>query len=458
MNKFTFFVDESRKNYDSLSLLQSEITSYINKVKKVVPKKVQDAIYITQKYNILDSQSLLDIKNAKKTQLKDIAAQYDMPESSIIDLWTLLNTIKKDIKMMPQFMSASQRKAIEDGKMAVNDLTIDLKSSEGRNAAAKMYMPLVMSIVNQYVGKSSLNKSDLMSVALEGFTDAMNDWDGEGGTSFKTYAGFRVKQSILNEINSHGGILSGGNSYNTDKYGSSLFQAISIDGLKSGDDDIEQDQFKSLGVDDKSYRMTRNEEISWKELFELIENKFDQRRINTFYRFFGLNGYKKEKSKDIAKELGKSEAYIRNNQINPILSFLKKDRRAVNVIQDLQDIYSESLMIDLIGCDRNMVLETLLNDDVYILLEELNKWSNKDVFKYSLNNAQKDLDDKSQSIINDILSSDFEYLDDNFKKYKKIIILFLNGMYPTENMSRKSDVDILEYMQELQEYYKLYKL
>jgi hypothetical protein len=88
----------------------------------------------------------------------------------------------------------------------------------------------------------------------------------------------------------------------------------------------------------------------------------------------------------------------------------------------------------------------------------LNKWSNKDVFKYSLNNAQKDLDDKSQSIINDILSSDFEYLDDNFKKYKKIIILFLNGMYPTENMSRKSDVDILEYMQELQEYYKLYKL
>ena len=43
------------------------------------------------------------------------------------------------------------------------------------------------------------------------------------------------------------------------------------------------------------------------------------------------------------------------------------------------------------------------------------------------------------------------------KKYKKEIMRFLSSMYPTENMSKKTDVDIIEYMVELQEIYKKYK-
>ena len=49
-------------------------------------------------------------------------------------------------------------------------------------------------------------------------------------------------------------------------------------------------------------------------------------------------------------------------------------------------------------------------------------------------------------------------LDNNYKIYKKLIILFLNNLYPTENISRKTDVAILEYMEELQECYNKYKL
>ena len=460
MNKFTIFVDEARKNFDSLSLLQSEITSYINKVKKVLPKKVQDAIYLTQKYNILDSDSILEIKGTSKSKVKDLADKYNMPEKDIMDLWIILNSLKNDIKMMPQFITPQQRKAIELGQMALDDLTIDLESSEGRNAAAKMYMPLVLSIVNQWVGKSRLNRNDLMSVALEGFTNAMNDWrkNDEKNVSFKTYAGFRVKQAILNEINSYGHDLSGGNDYNIKKYGAAMLDAVSVDGLKANDDDVSQDSFWGLGVEDKNYKMTRDEEKSWKELYEIIENKFNQIKSTVFYRFFGLNGYKKEKSKDIAKSLGKSEAYIRNDCVNPILAFLKKDKKSFDIVQDLQDIYSESLMVELIGRDRNSILEALTNDDVYLLLDDLNKWVNKDVFVNAIKNAFSQFKETDINIIKNILKSDFEYLDDNLKKHKKLFILFLNNMYPTENMSRKSDVGILEYMQELQEYYQLYKL
>ena len=71
-------------------------------------------------------------------------------------------------------------------------------------------------------------------------------------------------------------------------------------------------------------------------------------------------------------------------------------------------------------------------------------------------NAPKSSKDKNTII--DLLRGDFNHLDDNYKKCKKIIILFLSMMYPTESFSRKTDVTVLEYMNELQEYFKKYKL
>ena len=58
------------------------------------------------------------------------------------------------------------------------------------------------------------------------------------------------------------------------------------------------------------------------------------------------------------------------------------------------------------------------------------------------------------STIIKLLKGNFETLDNEFKKNKKVIILFLNYMYPTESMIRKSDVALLDYMLELQDIYK----
>ena len=145
-----------------------------------------------------------------------------------------------------------------------------------------------------------------------------------------------------------------------------------------------------------------------------------------------------------------SEGNIRNSIINKILAFLKKDKQTLELLVSLMDSYNESLMIELFGCDRDTILERLSNDDIYILLEEITKWNNKDVFKRALNNS---LLGNSDIILN-ILNGGFEEVDLNLKKYKKDIIKFLAGMYPTENMSKKTDVDIIEYMMELQEIYK----
>lgn len=462
MNNFTQFVNEARKNYDSCSLLTSEITSYIKKVNKIIPQNVQAVIYLTQKYNLLCADSILDIKNANKGSLSQLASKYDIPLDKIEDLWKLLKEIKNNIKLLPQFMSDQERKDLELGKLSTNDLTIDLDTSAGRNAAAKMYSPLLIKIVNQFVGKSNFDRSELMSSALLGFTNAMNDWrknDDEGKTvPFKTYAGYRVRQQILNDINQYSHTLSGGNSYNVKKYGAAMLDAVSIDGFMNDDEDINQDRLAALGISDKDPNLTRNEEKHWKEIYKLIEDKFKQRDIDIFYRYFGLNGYKREKSKDIAKSFGMSEGNIRNAVINKILLFLKKDHKASEILQDLQDAYNESLMVELIGFERNEIIETLISDDMFILLEELNKWNNKRVFKNAIASAYLALGDSAMDIINNILRSDFESLDDHYKINKKLIIRFLSNLYPSENMSKKTDVSLLNYMQELQELYKKYKL
>ena len=92
------------------------------------------------------------------------------------------------------------------------------------------------------------------------------------------------------------------------------------------------------------------------------------------------------------------------------------------------------------------------------MLEELTRWGDKSTFETSIKNALKQFDSNTKKILLDIIKSDFNYLDNNYKNNKKIIILFLSKLYPTENISRKTDVSLLEYMSEIQELYSKYGL
>ena len=106
--------------------------------------------------------------------------------------------------------------------------------------------------------------------------------------------------------------------------------------------------------------------------------------------------------------------------------------------------------------DKEQMIEAILADDTYILLEELTKWSNKNVYINTLNTVFDELTDIEVGIIKQILESDFDYLDKVFKKEKKLIIKFLGLMNPTESFVRKTDVALLEYMTELGDLYKKY--
>lgn len=461
MHNFSFFINEVRKNYNSEELLQSEITHYLNKVNKIIPKSVQNVIYLTQKYNLTSATDIDRIKNASKGDFVQIAKDYQMPVEEVESLKKMLKELKSQIKLLPQYLSPQEKKAIELGKLALDDLTIDLETPAGRNAAAKIYAPLIYKIVNQYMGKSKLSRSELISAGMEGFVEAMNNWKSKSKNddklvSFKTFAAYRVQQKILDEINKHSYNLSGGYFQVYNKYGSAVLDTVSYNSP-----DITLDKIEELGGFEDSYDVTQlksNEKKEWDDLYKLIESNFKQRDCDIFYRYFGINGYKREKTKDIAKSLGMSIGNIRNTSINKILLFLKQNKRANDILRDIQRIYNESLISELIDLNKESIIEALQNDDMFILLEDLTKWQDKTLFINALQSALLKMSKSDKKVILKLLSSDFTHLDNNYKINKKLIILFLNNLYPTENISRKTDVAILEYMEELQEYYNKYKL
>jgi hypothetical protein len=128
----------------------------------------------------------------------------------------------------------------------------------------------------------------------------------------------------------------------------------------------------------------------------------------------------------------------------------------MEILMNLRSSYNESLMIDLLTLDKPMIIEAILSDDIFILLEELTKWYDKNVYINTITNAIEGLDDNEKESIKNILLGDFNYLDKVFKSNRKTIIKFLGLVNPTESYSRKTDVSILEYMDELSGLYKKY--
>ena len=463
MNNFTTFtnfstLNEAVKRINTTVLTIDNINTYLDAVKKRIPEQVANIIYLTAKHNLVSQKDIDDIRNANKGQLSKLAFKYNISIVEMEDLWEGLKNLKANIRLLPQYQTPSECSAFMAGKLDMSDITIDLDTPAGRNACAKQYMGMVHKIVNSYVGQSKLGKPELMSAALQGFTDAMNDWRKNGDESavpFKTYAAYRVKQQILADINTYSYTMKT-NWYGIKKMGSSLLNAVSIDGMPRDEDgDFKQDHLKALGTD-SSYDLTPSERHSWDELYELIETNFKQRDIDIFYRYFGLKGYQREKGKDIAKSLGIAPSMVTSVIKDIVLKKLKNNPKAMEILRDLLDSYNESLMFDIMHLDKQMMVESIIEDDMFILLEELTKWSNKTVYTNTIENVLDELDTKERKAILDILSDDFEYLDKVFKANKKLIIKFLGLVNPTESYSRKTDVTLLEQMFELAELYKKY--
>lgn len=368
-----------------------------------------------------------------------------------------------EIKLLPQLLSAYQREAVIAKKIDPNDLTLDLETERGRNAIAKKYIPLIEKLVKQFEGKSALSKEEIRSAAMIGLVNAMNDYKNpeemekagkEGNLSFTSYAAYRIKQQILKDIDNFSRDVKISKYYQgkLKDEGEDTKREFSIDALFADDDDkaMSVDRFFQLSDEDNSLEMREKEEM-YAKLFKRIESKFSSRDCIVLYKVWGVNGYNKEKVKDIAKELGISSPAI--VQIcNRIIKFIASDKYCQDLhkaYESLIDDYVVGKLFEVYKEDRNTIIESFLFDDLYILLEGLNRFNNKDKFQKIVNTATDDLNVDDALYIYNILQNKSLLDEKGLKKHKGAVIKFLENVYPDQTFRKASINDLIEELNDL---------
>ncbi len=478
MKKFTQIIEaRSSLSQSAIRMLQNEITEFNKKMTGKVPEDITMVTALLNKYSIYDSDIVSKMVGATKTEQKRIAEEFSIDPKDAEQLFFLLKKIDKagNIRMIPIMMSKSEREDLEAGRKALDDVTMDLETERGRNAVAKLYIPLVIKIANSFVGKCGFDRGELISSGNEGLIKAMmtyrkpesNEIDSmdiddsekkEGkkmkGLTFRQYAGWCIRNQILSDINQYSRTVRI-NSYQYDKMKekgdmSPSFIA-SLDQIASGDSEEggNTDRIPELGEDPTVFRSDPSKEDSnLKELFKIIDDRFPMKKASIFYRIFGLNGYKQASARTIGAEMGLSE--IRVSQIKKeIILYLKTNKKALPLLLSLRDMYSESLMCDLYTLPKNQIYEALISDDFYILLETVTKWDSKVRLSSAISSALENMDSADADYIVRCLKEGFDFVDSTYRKNKDTILYFLSAMEPTETFNRRSDAYILDKMSEL---------
>ena len=456
---------ESEKS--ASTILKRDVTTYINKVGKKLPPLAKTAIEILVKYNIDTRAKVELVRNANKQQLKSIAGTLDMDAKDLVVLWNALVKLGRNVKLLPHYQTEDEREAVELGDVSIEDLTIDLETSRGRDAVTKQYLPIVLNLAKKYAGYTKMQYDDLISAGSEGLARAIATFktrkqvEIEGldkkVSKFSSYAYGMILNAIRDEMNKYGYDFSGTYAQAVANSDASELRAIQLDGLGgNGEDNGAYDRVLARAGEAGGRRGTEENKL-WSEVFAAIEKKFSQRDCDIFYRALGLNGYEQEKSQEVAKSLGVSNATVTVVK-QKITKFLASDPKLREVLRDIMDIYNESFIMDALDSTdktRTSILQHILDakaaDDSYLLLEELTKWDDPKEFQRAYGFAINSLDEDGQLLIQQIVVGGYEEVDDAYKTHNDLLIQFLQYMYPVDDLRALTDVEVIEKMVAVQE-------
>lgn len=455
---------------DSYSLLRQEVAQYIKNVKRNLSPEVIRIIQLTDEMELYNQNDLNTLMNTAKSDLGGLSKKWNIEDPiKLYDLWALLKSFKgkpTKLKQLPQYQTESERKAIEQGKLSLNDITLDLQTQSGRNAAAKMYMPVVLKIVNDFVGKSKLTRNELMSAALMGMTRAMDLFDPSKGQTFGQVLAYQVRFYIFDDINKFGHSFSGTHQHSQkvldrEGKGGSL-NAASLDGLTSGmDDDFKQDYLSALASTDGDNWESERQKIiddGLKTLYKLIDQAFSERDATIIYKWFGINGYEQMNGAQIAREYGITSSLIHNKLLKKLFDKISKAQGGQEALLALRDAYMESTLIPILHwADKKMIMERLDSNKFIDFLYESTNFFDKEMFKRAHKEAIGVL--KDRHIIEELLEGDFDLADKYVKTYRDSIILYIEGLFRSINQQptideKVSDIELIEEIQKFQHLYK----
>lgn len=294
-----------------------------------------------------------------------LVAFYSKPrpkDEKLRELYSALAQLAKNDRLLelPTLQTKEQFNAIITGEEAPDNIILDLKTEEGRNEVAKKYERLVKKIVHQWKGKVNMTEDEIESAAWEGFTFAMNEYgkkkkyrDIEDEQAVKTYtfgqfAAYMIRWAIASDANNTSRLVRipiSAISREKKQTGSiAKNNTISGDKKVGSDDEGNKTLFDFVGGNDASDRSLDQQDLDklWGEVYKILEEEFDQKVIEAWYSFMGLNGREKLKNKDIAERIGCQQSLV-TYYCNSVNTFIKNDATILSKMKEIYDLMKECL-------------------------------------------------------------------------------------------------------------------
>lgn len=218
----------------------------------------------------------------------------------------------------------------------------DRKIRQEQNELVKQYENLIQKITFQVWHqltdrqKAFCQLEDVRSYALEGFAEAIRDYDPKKSSmTFKQYLAYAMRNSCLDWINEESRTIKI-TYYEQQKLkeeNKSTIISSYIDDLipaSNGDDDVDEDYLACLG----SNSGFENGEHPIKTLIDAIKKKFDPTYTDIFFSTYGLDGHKEMKGIELAKKYHVSNATI-TIRVQKVISFIRDNKDLMSVLAEL---------------------------------------------------------------------------------------------------------------------------
>lgn len=376
MKKFSTFIAEAKK---SLLEIQDDTIDYISaeqlkKYLQVADKFLSDETKELVQYLITNNSSYikeLGGKGSSENALADFYNNGPYKEPQKKELYALIGKINKSGRLLeiPVFQTKDQFEGIINGKIAADEVIIDLTSEAGRQRVAQKYQGLCHKMAKAFKGKSNISYEDLLSSAYEGLTHAMNSYGKKSvkaikkekstgeelditaykTTTFLSFAAHIIRFVILEAIKNESHLVRIPTSQQAEerkeKGHNTKNRSISGDKSVSGEEGGKS-LFDFVGGTENAGRSLDDEDIprTWEILLkELKKNaKITDVMLKCWMEFNQIGGTEKKKNKEIAAELGIVPSnvtyycYVINNQI-------AKDPKLSKIARELITLYNESL-------------------------------------------------------------------------------------------------------------------
>lgn len=208
-----------------------------------------------------------------------------------------------------------------------------------KNQLVKQFEPLINKITKQFIDKGVGQWDDVKSMAYEGFVIALNTYNPDKSKmTFIQFAGFAIRNNILTGLNNELRTvkLSAYAQKKAIEHGEAVFNSVSFDACWSDDDGSHyrngakwKKEYEKLSQD-----ATFADGCTFETLYTKLEDNFDLRDCEIFYRTFGLKDFDEEKGKDIAKYFGISRSLV-SIKLKAVITYIKQDEELIEVLSNL---------------------------------------------------------------------------------------------------------------------------